>query len=98
MPSFLDNVRQFCRAERGRVNELARYLGVAQPHVSAWLTGRQEPSGENTLQMQAWMARGDTPQAAKPSTPAAQRKRRPAKAPPASGPAPSSDDPPVWLL
>ena len=98
MPSFLATLKEFCRAERGRVNELARHLGVAQPHVSAWLTGRQEPSGENTLQMQAWMARADASQDAAPSAPAAERKRSPAKAPSATTPAPSSDDPPVWLL
>ena len=98
MPSFLIAVREFCRAERGRVSGLARHLGVAQPHVSAWLTGHQEPSGENTLQMQAWMARADAPQTAAPSTPAAERKRRPAKPAAATGPTPISDDPPVWLL
>lgn len=98
MPSFLVTLKEFCRAERGRVNELARHLGVAQPHVSAWLTGRQEPSGENTLQMQAWMARAHAPQATAPREHAAERKRRPAKAPSATTPVPPSDDPPVWLL
>ncbi len=56
MPDFLQTLRSYCRAKQGRVGELAEYLGVAQPHVSAWLTGKQEPSGENTLQVQAWLA------------------------------------------
>lgn len=55
MPEFLERLRQFCRAERGRVTALAEFLGVAQPHVSAWLAGKQQPSGEYTLQIQRWM-------------------------------------------
>lgn len=55
MPEFLKRLRMFCRAERGRVSALAKFLGVAQPHVSAWLTGQQQPSGEYTLRIQQWM-------------------------------------------
>jgi len=37
--------------------ELAGVLGVVQPQLSAWLTRRIEPSGEVTLQIQAWLWR-----------------------------------------
>jgi hypothetical protein len=57
MPEFLAGLARFCRAEHGRVSRLAADLGIAQPHVSAWLTGRQAPSGEYVLQIQAWLAR-----------------------------------------
>lgn len=57
MPVFVRELREFCRAERGRVSQLASHLGIAQPHVSAWLSGKQEPSGEHTLRIQAWLAR-----------------------------------------
>jgi hypothetical protein len=57
MSGFLSELAAFCRAEHGRVSRLAEDLGIAQPHVSAWLTGKQAPSGEYTLQIQAWLAR-----------------------------------------
>jgi transcriptional regulator with XRE-family HTH domain len=57
MPEFLAGLARFCRAEHGRVSRLAADLGIAQPHVSAWLTGRQAPSGEYVLRIQAWLGR-----------------------------------------
>jgi DNA-binding transcriptional regulator YdaS (Cro superfamily) len=87
MPEFISALAHFCRARHGRVSELAAHLGIAQPHVSAWLTGRQQPSGEHTLQIQAWLA--------------AQRDEaepvRPSRRPPAAPSAPE-ESPPVWLL
>jgi len=71
MPVFVRELREFCRAERGRVSQLADHLGIAQPHVSAWLSGKQEPSGEHTLRIQAWLARErrtSAPAAAEPAT------------------------------
>jgi transcriptional regulator with XRE-family HTH domain len=59
MPDFLAGLGRFCRAEHGRVSRLAADLGIAQPHVSAWLTGRQAPSGEYVLRIQAWLGRHD---------------------------------------
>jgi transcriptional regulator with XRE-family HTH domain len=57
LPALLADVAAFCQARHGRVSELADALGVLQPQVSAWLAGRKEPSGETTLQMQAWFGR-----------------------------------------
>jgi transcriptional regulator with XRE-family HTH domain len=69
MPDFLRELREFCRAERGRVTELAVHLGIAQPHVSAWLAGKQQPSGEHTLRIQRWLAaRRRDPAASRPRT------------------------------
>jgi transcriptional regulator with XRE-family HTH domain len=56
MPVLIADLAKFCRGRHGRVTRLAEHLGIAQPHVSAWLSGRQEPSGEHTLRIQAWLA------------------------------------------
>ncbi len=96
MPEFLATLREFCRAERGRVNALARHLGVAQPHVSAWLTGRQEPSGENTLRMQQWLAQGAMRTAS--VSLATRHERRTAKKSRDKERTLPADELPVWLL
>lgn len=57
LAALLAEVHAFCKARRGRIGELATALDVAQPQVSAWLNRRAAPSGEITLQMQAWLAR-----------------------------------------
>jgi transcriptional regulator with XRE-family HTH domain len=57
LPALMAAILAFCKAKHGRVSELADALGVLQPQVSAWLSGRKEPSGEVTLQMQAWFGR-----------------------------------------
>ncbi len=95
MPKFLAEVQNFCKAKRGRVSELAQYLGVAQPHVSAWLTGRQEPSGENTLQMQKWMAQTSSP-TKHPTSPWRKRQTPRHTATPPQHHQP--EETPVWLL
>jgi predicted transcriptional regulator len=56
MPVLIADLAKFCRGRHGRVTRLAEHLGIAQPHVSAWLSGRQEPSGEHTLRIQVWLA------------------------------------------
>jgi transcriptional regulator with XRE-family HTH domain len=56
MPVLIADLAKFCRGRHGRVTRLAEHLGIAQPHVSAWLSGRQEPSGEHTLRIQLWLA------------------------------------------
>jgi plasmid maintenance system antidote protein VapI len=56
MPGLIADLAKFCRGRHGRVTRLAEHLGIAQPHVSAWLSGRQEPSGEHTLRIQVWLA------------------------------------------
>ena len=56
LAALLDDVQEFCKARRGRVVALADVLGVAQSQCSAWLSRKFEPSGEVTLQIQAWLA------------------------------------------
>jgi DNA-binding transcriptional regulator YdaS (Cro superfamily) len=92
MPDFIADLAVFCRGQHGRVSELAAHLGVAQPHVSAWLTGRQQPSGEHTLQIQAWLeARRKEP------TVPTRRARRGGEIPPAA-PREEQQPTPIWLL
>lgn len=99
MPDFLHTLRKFCRSKHGRVGELADYLGVAQPHVSAWLTGKQEPSGENTLQVQAWLAGLSSKEPSRRRTGATRVMPRHPEAASASEPADAAaDELPVWLL
>lgn len=57
LAALLDDVQEFCKARRGRVVALADVLGVAQSQCSAWLSRKFEPSGEVTLQIQAWLWR-----------------------------------------
>lgn len=55
MPGFIADLADFLHAKRGRISSLARYLGTHQQHVSAWVANKQEPSGENVLQIMAWL-------------------------------------------
>ena len=55
MPGFIANLADFLHAKRGRISSLARHLGTHQQHVSAWLANKQEPSGENVLQIMQWL-------------------------------------------
>lgn len=64
LPALLAELRSFTTAKRGRVNALAAELGTAQPTVSAWLNGHQEPGGESVLQLAAWLERAKASEAA----------------------------------
>lgn len=64
LPVLLGELHAFCKAQKGRVNALAAALGTAQPTVSNWLRGVQEPGGEATLQMAAWLTREKAAEAA----------------------------------
>jgi transcriptional regulator with XRE-family HTH domain len=55
MPGFVADLAVFLHAKRGRITALARHLGTHQQHVSAWLANKQEPSGENVLQIMQWL-------------------------------------------
>jgi len=55
MPGFIADLADFLHAKRGRISSLARYLGTHQQHVSAWAANKQEPSGENVLQIMQWL-------------------------------------------
>lgn len=69
LPVLMGELHAFCKARKGRVNALAAALGTAQPTVSNWLRGVQEPGGEATLQMAAWLTREKAAEAAE-ETPA----------------------------
>ena len=86
MQAFITDLAKFCRAKHGRVTELSQHLGVAQPHVSAWLTGKQEPSGEHTLRIQSWLSQVKRT--------AVRTKATRAVVSNATAP----EEPPVWLL
>ena len=51
----LAEIRTFTAAKRGRVGELAAFLGVARPQASAWLSGSIEPGAEAALAMLEWL-------------------------------------------
>lgn len=72
LPVLLADLRTFTKARKGRVNALAAALGTAQPTVSAWLNGHQEPGGEATLQLAAWLERAKAAEAAELEAAAAQ--------------------------
>jgi len=64
LPALLAELRAFAKAKKGRINALAAELGTAQPTVSAWLNGHQEPGGESVLQLAAWLDRAKAAEAA----------------------------------
>ena len=64
LPVFMGELHAFCKARKGRVNTLAADLQVAQPTISAWLNGHQEPGGEATLRMVQWLDRARAAEAA----------------------------------
>jgi transcriptional regulator with XRE-family HTH domain len=39
----------------GKRTELAKFMGVAPPRISEWLSGEREPSGEYTLMLLNWV-------------------------------------------
>jgi len=56
--SAMHNLRdRLNRATRrhGMKSALARFLGVPQPCVSDWLSGKREPGGETTLRLLRWV-------------------------------------------
>lgn len=55
-PALRAELRAFADARRGRIGELAGFLGVARPQVSAWLAGTVEPGAEVALGMLDWLA------------------------------------------
>jgi transcriptional regulator with XRE-family HTH domain len=44
-------------AARGARSQLARELKVKPARISDWLSGKIEPGGEITLQLQKWLAK-----------------------------------------
>jgi hypothetical protein len=64
LPVLMGELHAFCKARKGRVNTLAADLQTAQPTISNWLRGVQEPGGEATLRMQQWLERAKAAEAA----------------------------------
>ncbi len=64
LPVLMGELHAFCKARKGRVNTLAADLQTAQPTISAWINGKQEPGGEATLRMQQWLERAKAAEAA----------------------------------
>jgi len=54
LPTLIERLR-LATKERGRKAELALWLGVSPQKVTDWLSGRIEPSGENTLRLLKWV-------------------------------------------
>lgn len=56
LTSLLDQVRKLTAPPpRGKMAELAKYLGVPQSRVSEWLNHTCKPDGEHTLKLLHWV-------------------------------------------
>jgi transcriptional regulator with XRE-family HTH domain len=58
LPRLLERLNRATEA-RGSKAELADWLGVHRQMVTDWLTGKQKPGGEITLQLLRWVERQD---------------------------------------
>ena len=54
IPTLLERLRR-ATASRGRKTDLAGVLGVPPQRVNGWLSGSNEPGGETTLRLLAWV-------------------------------------------
>jgi len=52
---WMNELRGFLKARRGRVGELASHLGVKSEQISAWIHGTRNPIPETRERMAAWM-------------------------------------------
>jgi predicted XRE-type DNA-binding protein len=53
LASLIERIKQLT-SPIGMKGKLAKALGVPQPRVSEWLSGKTEPGGETTLRLLAW--------------------------------------------
>lgn len=54
LPKLIHRLKRATEA-RGKKSELADWLGVHRQMVTDWLSGKQEPGGENTLRLLHWV-------------------------------------------
>ena len=54
MPSLIQRLKRATK-ERGQKSALAKWLGVHRQCVADWLSGKQSPGGEYTLQLLKWV-------------------------------------------
>jgi DNA-binding phage protein len=61
MPSriqdILDELREWCDREHGQHSMIAKVIGVAPETVTKWLSGEQEPTLEQVLLVQEFLAK-----------------------------------------
>jgi len=50
-------LRSWCDERYGRRSEIGRTLGVGLQVITNWFAGRQEPTGEQALAVQEFLAR-----------------------------------------
>ena len=53
--ALLKETKAWCDRKRGRQTELARALNVHRYTVNLWLRGKQKPTAESVLQLEAFM-------------------------------------------
>jgi transcriptional regulator with XRE-family HTH domain len=53
---FLEDLRTFCDGKYGRRSKLARFLGTDRQTITNLLSGRQNPTGEQVLAIQEFLA------------------------------------------
>ena len=55
LDALLKETKAWCDRKRGRQTELARALNVHRYTVNLWLRGKQKPTAESVLQLEAFM-------------------------------------------
>jgi len=56
LQKLLDDLRVWCDQARGRRSEISRLTGVSRQAVTNWIAGRQEPTAEQVLKVQEFLA------------------------------------------
>jgi transcriptional regulator with XRE-family HTH domain len=55
LEALLKETKAWCAQKHGRQAQLARALGVHRYTVNLWLRGKQKPTAESVLQLEAFM-------------------------------------------
>jgi transcriptional regulator with XRE-family HTH domain len=56
---FLEDLKSWCNEERGRQKAISEVANISKQAVSNWFAGRQEPTAEQLLAIQEYLAKRD---------------------------------------
>jgi transcriptional regulator with XRE-family HTH domain len=54
---LLDELRAYCDKQRGRRTEIAKLIGIKRQSITDWFSGRQQPTAEQILEVQEFLAK-----------------------------------------
>ena len=54
---LLDDLKEWCDQERGRRLAIAELLGLSRQAITNWFSGRQQPTSEQILTVQEFLAK-----------------------------------------